>query len=97
MNIHVSKLLQKMEGELFKAKNSQSDKEMRERLVVIQSLCEVILEEEAMSLKISSPPVSEINPTELQKMMGTSSRSTVVKSTTSYEEKDANGESLFDF
>lgn len=95
MNIHVSKLLQKMEGELFKAKNSQSDKEMRERLVVIQSLCEVILEEEGTSLKVSSA-VSEINPTELQKMMG-NNLPPVVKSSTQYKEKDANGESLFDF
>jgi hypothetical protein len=88
-----------MEEELFKAKNSQTDKEMREKLVVIQSLCEVILDEKQNSLNIPSPTPNEINPAELKKMMG--NIPTVVKSpatsSSPYKEKDANGDSLFDF
>lgn len=101
MNIHVSKLLQKMEEELVKAKNSETDKEMREKLAVIQSLCEVILDEKSKSsLNIPSQTSSEINPAELQKMMG--NIPTIVKqqpilSSSPYKEKDANGDSLFDF
>jgi hypothetical protein len=100
VNIHVSKLLQKMEEELVKAKQSGTDKEMRERLVVIQSLCEVILEEKSSSLPVTSPISNEMNQAELQKMMG--NLSTVVKqqptiSSTPYKENGANGDSLFDF
>ena len=99
MNIHVSKLLQKMEEELDKAKKSDTDKELREKLVVIKSLCEVILDEKSSSLNIPSPTSNEINQAELQKMMG--NMSTVVKqptiSSTPLKENDANGDSLFDF
>ena len=100
MNIHVSKLLQKMEEELDKAKKSDTDKEWREKLVVIKSLCEVILDEKSSSLNILSPTSNEINQAELQKMMG--NIPTIVKqqpilSSSPYKEKDANGDSLFDF
>jgi hypothetical protein len=100
LNIHVSKLLQKMEEELDKAKKSDTDKELREKLVVIKSLCEVILDEKSISLNIPSPNSNEINQAELQKMMG--NLSTAVKqqptiSSTPYKESDANGDSLFDF
>lgn len=89
-----------MEEELVKAKQSGTDKEMRERLVVIRSLCEVILDEKSSSLSLTSPIPSEMNQAELQKMMG--SLSPVVKqqptiSATPYKEKDANGDSLLDF
>lgn len=98
MDIPISKLLQKMEAELIKAKMSQSDKERRERIVVIQSLCELILDEKAPVLSVSSPSPSTVNPAELQKMMG--NMSTVVKSpstTSKLKEDDGNGDSLFDF
>ncbi|MCM3162446.1 YwdI family protein [Metabacillus litoralis] len=100
MNIPISKLLSKMEAELMKAKNSSSSKEVREKVAVIQSLCEIILDEksEVQVQRLSSPSSSEINHLELQKMMG--NMSTVVKNPTSeklVKEEDANGDSLFDF
>lgn len=99
MDIPISKLLHKMEAELTKAKNSQTDKERRERIVVIQSLCELILDEKSPQVQpVSSPSSSSINPAELQKMMG--NMSTVVKNpsnSASLKEDDANGDSLFDF
>ena len=98
MNIHVSKLLLKMEDELAKAKQSDSDKEIRERLIVIQSLCEVILDEKKNTLHIPSPQPSQINPTELQKMMGNLAAPKPQQQTANhYQEDDANGDSLFDF
>ncbi|MGM7723550.1 YwdI family protein [Metabacillus sp. Hm71] len=102
MNIHVSKLLGKMEEELVKAKNSETDKELREKLVVIRSLCEIILEDDtsSSSLRIPSPKPNEINPAELQKMMGNYSTTANQQSgisSTRYKEEDANGDSLFDF
>jgi hypothetical protein len=88
-----------MEEELDKAKKSDTDKELREKLVVIKSMCEVILDEKSSSLNIPSPTSNEINQAELQKMMG--NMSTVVKqptiSSTPFKESDANGDSLFDF
>ncbi|MBU7594283.1 YwdI family protein [Metabacillus halosaccharovorans] len=99
MDIPISKLLSKMEAELTKAKNSQSEKERRERIVVIQSLCELILDEKSPQVQtITSPSSSSISPAELQKMMG--NMATVVKNPSSSEvkkEDDANGDSLFDF
>ncbi|PGT90526.1 YwdI family protein [Bacillus sp. AFS040349] len=100
MNIPVSKLLSKMEAELTKAKNSSSTKEVREKVAVIQSLCEIILDEksEVSVQPLLSPSSSEISQLELQKMMG--NMSTVVKNPTSertVKEEDANGDSLFDF
>ena len=100
MNIPVSKLLSKMEAELIKAKNSSSTKEVREKVAVIQSLCEIILDEksEVSVQPLSSPSSSEISQLELQKMMG--NMSTVVKNPTNertVKEEDANGDSLFDF
>lgn len=99
MNIPISKLLSKMEAELIKAKNSLSDKEIREKVAVIQSLCELILEnEKSESQPLSSPVSSGISQLELQKMMG--NIPTVVKnqpSPSSSKEEDANGDSLFDF
>jgi Family of unknown function (DUF5327) len=98
VNIHVSKLLQKMEEELLKAKASDSDKEMTEKLNVIKSLCEVILDEKPNSLNIASPAAKEINPAELQKMMGNlpvKQQPTIISSP--LKENDANGDSLFDF
>lgn len=99
MDIPISKLLNKMEAELTKAKNSQTDKERRERIVVIQSLCELILDEKSSQVQpITSPSPSSINLAELQKMMG--NMSTVVKNPSkspSLKEDDANGDSLFDF
>jgi hypothetical protein len=88
-----------MEEELDKAKKSDTDKELREKLIVIKSLCEVILDEKSSSINIPSPTSNEINQAELQKMMG--NMSTVVKqptiSSTPFKESDANGDSLFDF
>jgi Family of unknown function (DUF5327) len=100
VNIPVSKLLSKMEGELIKAKNSSSTKEVREKVAVIQSLCEIILDEksEVQTQSSSSPSSSGISQLDLQKMMG--NMSTVVKnpaSETTVKEEDANGDSLFDF
>lgn len=99
MDIPISKLLIKMETELAKAKNSHSDKERRERIVVIQSLCELILDEKPQQVQqILSPSTGTISNSELQKMMG--NMATVVKnpSTASVRKEDeANGDSLFDF
>ena len=102
MDIPISKLLQKMESEVIKAKTSQTDKERRERIVVIQSLCELILDEKSPQVvqpqPVTSPSPSSINPAELQRMMG--NMGTVVKnpsSSAARKEEDANGDSLFDF
>lgn len=98
MNIHVSKLLQKMEEEIAKAKNSHSDKEIREKLVVIQSLCEVILDEKTSSVPMPSSTTAEINQAELQKMMGNLPiKKQPSLASAPYREEDANGDSLFDF
>lgn len=95
MNIHVSKLLAKMEQELQKAKMSSQDKDVREHMIVIQSLCEVILDEK-VSFKPSSQSTDEFSKLELQKMMGMSSEK-VSSPMSSRVEDDEKSDSLFDF
>lgn len=92
MNIHVSKLLFKMEKEIQKAKVLSNDKEIRERISIIHSLCEVILEEKSQPV-ITSQPVKDFNQLELQKMMG----SQVNKPSNLAGEDSVNGDSIFDF
>ncbi|MFC0272408.1 YwdI family protein [Metabacillus herbersteinensis] len=97
MNIHVSKLLAKMEQELQKAKMSPQDKDVREHVIVIQSLCEIILDEKTSS-KLSSQSTEDFSHQELQKMMGMSSNKVSNPTSSSrVEDEDANSDSLFDF
>lgn len=96
MNIHVSKLLAKMEQELQKTKMSPQDKDVREHVIVIQSLCELILDEKT-SFKPSAQPTEDFSRLELQKMIGMSSEKIPVTKSSRLEEDDVNGDSLFDF
>ncbi|MED4403827.1 YwdI family protein [Metabacillus fastidiosus] len=90
MNIHVSKLLLKMEQELQKAKTMSDEKEIREHISIIHSLCEVILGEKTEQVIQHSQPLKDFNQIELQKMMGSKTVSRV-------QEEDGNGDSIFDF
>lgn len=104
MNIHVSKILSKMQDEIEKAKTSTSEHQIKEHILIIQSLCDLIVDHKTQaqsvqsSSQIVSPTSSQINPAELQKMMGNIPTVSKQKPESSpYKEEGANGDSLFDF
>ncbi|WP_273129602.1 YwdI family protein [Bacillus weihaiensis] len=105
MNIHVSKILGKIEEELVKAKNSQGEHDLKERMRVIHSLTELILDNDSQvrvshTQQVTYPSTQQVSQAELQKMMGTPSSIAKKEPTiqsSPLQEEDGNGDSLFDF
>lgn len=92
MDIHISKLLAKMEKEIHEAMHGSSDSEVRERLLVVKSLCDLVLDEQPGETYVPKQPSSnDFDSLQLQKMMGSSAL------TKKKEEDDVNGDSIFDF
>jgi hypothetical protein len=96
MDIHISKLLAKMEKEVRMAMNGSSESEVRERLLAVKTLCDLVLEErsgesqESVKPKLQASKPLEMDALQLQKMIGASSFNK------KKEEVDS-GDSLFDF
>lgn len=104
MNIPVSAMIVKMEEELRKAKGAESAHELKARILVVRSLCDVILDQEDKSADIKAEKGigrgDEITPLELEKMMGIFPKKDDDRLQVKerfLEEEDANGESIFDF
>jgi hypothetical protein len=92
MDIHISKLLAKMEKEIHEAMQSSSDSEVRERLLVVRSLCDLVLDEQTGETYVPKQPSSnDFDSLQLQKMMGSSAL------TKKKADDDVNGDSIFDF
>ncbi|WMT29376.1 YwdI family protein [Bacillus aerius] len=106
MNIHISSLLQKMEEAIQKAKQSGNDEDVKRQAAVISSLCDVILD---TSSQVQMPPSSVISPQTpsapavstdqamLEKLMGTSGAKKFQHKEEGQQEKEGNGDSIFDF
>ncbi|MGX1191700.1 YwdI family protein [Metabacillus sp. SLBN-84] len=96
MDIHISKLLAKMEREVRMAMNESSESEVRERLLAVKTLCDLVLEErsgeshEPVKSKLQASQPLEVDALQLQKMMGASSFN-------KKKEEEDSGDSLFDF
>lgn len=102
MNIPISNILSKIEQELNKAKVHHSKEELKARLLVIRSLCDVVLDHDEVNdfteIKEPSQKNETFTPLELEKMMGIKKAKDKPKPISRYlEEEDANGESIFDF
>lgn len=85
MNIPVEQLLHKMTDELQKANQSIKNEQLREHLIVIRSLCDVILEQK---------------PKEMGNSVQTEQQSTQPQSVAPKrieDDEDANSDSIFDF
>lgn len=98
MNIHISGLLQKMDEEIQKAKNSDGREEVKLHAAVIKSLCDVILESGQTDIPKEKKSPAITDQTMLHQLMGAEG-SRKYKETTKKENKDddANGDSIFDF
>jgi hypothetical protein len=93
MDIHISKLLAKMEKEIHGAMHGSSDSEVRERLLAVKTLCDLVLEEQAEErYETKQPSPNQVDSLQLQKMMGASNFNNKKK-----EEDGVNGDSIFDF
>lgn len=75
-----------MQQEILMAKSEGNEQKIRERLMAIRTLCDLVLEESpAKASVIEKKVIPAVLPT-----------NTVVN-TAKLEEEDANGDSLFDF
>lgn len=88
MNISLQRLLGKIEEELNKAKQTDNEARIRERIHAVKALCELILEEQTdkqQTLKMAP----SITPAPSVTVSQSSQRVNA--------DKQANGDSLFDF
>lgn len=90
MAISVNQLLEKIEGELHKAKSAGSSTKLRESVHTIKILCELILEDNGTEAVQSIEAVPA-----LQRTSQALSPTTLVSK--KLDEQEANGDSLFDF
>ncbi|WP_258535551.1 YwdI family protein [Bacillus sp. 03113] len=91
MNISIQKLLLKIEEQVAEAKNSHSENVIRERVHTIKSLCELILEDQAVLIEKASEWTTSSavpNPAATSQMLQPKKIEI---------EKGVNGDSLLDF
>ncbi|MEH7379474.1 YwdI family protein [Bacillus sp. JJ1533] len=95
MNISLGKILDKMQQELQSAKSEASEQKVRERLMAIRTLCDLVLDEAPTEVRrVESMPVQPL-PQSVQPIQ--TMQPTTIQNTAKLEEDDANGDSLFDF
>ncbi|MDR4890298.1 YwdI family protein [Fredinandcohnia sp. QZ13] len=95
MNISVGKILDKMQQELQMAKSEASEQKVRERLMAIRTLCDLVLDEAPAEVRrVETVPVQPM-PKVVQPIQ--TMQPTTIQNSTKLEEDDANGDSLFDF
>lgn len=85
MEISVDKVLMKMADEVSKARSDVEKSKLRERLIAIRTLCDVILDEKSDTDR-STPQVTQ-----------TVYHSPVTQKTVKLVDEGGNGDSLFDF
>jgi len=85
MNITVNKIIDKMFVELQMAKNVGNSAKVRDHLLALRTLCDLVLDEAPVEKPV------------IQQVVTTPMPSTNLPITAKLEEEDANGDSLFDF
>jgi len=94
----MNKILDKMQQELQHAKNEGSEQKVRERLMAIRTLCDLVLDEfPAEAKRVEVIPVQQTQQVMQQMQPIQPVQTTTIQQTTKLEEDDANGDSLFDF
>ncbi|WP_456277385.1 YwdI family protein [Bacillus sp. AK128] len=83
MNIPLKQILEKMDQEL-KSALAKDDEQVRDHLLVIRSLCDLVIQERPKNVQMFTPPVPS------HSLQNTPKKN--IK-----EDEDANGDSLFDF
>ena len=86
-------IVQQIEKHVMQAKQGGSEARLREQLSAIHTLCEIVLHEKATH--VNQPAAS--STVQVHTLPASTVQSPVAIAATKLEEKDANGESLFDF
>lgn len=94
LSIPIQKLLGKMEEELSKARGAGVERQIREHVHAIRTLCELILENHQTGEKY--PQHEAITPPTIQMMKPVPSQ-IGLQGRRLQEDDEANGDSLFDF
>lgn len=82
-------VIQQLEKQLSGAKNAGNDQQIREALIAIRALCDVVLDSPSDTASITSPK-------HLPQMLVAESKPSTLY-TSKIEEDGANGDSIFDF
>lgn len=89
-----------MQLELQTAKNERNEQKIRERLMAIRTLCDLVLDEapaEVKPFEAVRVPTQPMQPVQPFVQPISVQQPTTVQQSTKLEEDDANGDSLFDF
>jgi hypothetical protein len=84
MQVPIQKVLTKMQEEIERAKHSNNEGKVREHLLVIRSLCELVIEQES-------------NPEKPKQSMVFSQQPSLTTQASKLKEDEGNGDSIFDF
>ena len=90
MNIPLNKVLEKMQFELQYAKQSGNDSKVRDHVLVIRSLCDLIIDDQPKNLEESTKPNAQFTTIQNQPMVASPQK-------IQHEKGDGNGDSIFDF
>ncbi|RHW40056.1 hypothetical protein D1B33_04195 [Lysinibacillus yapensis] len=95
-------LLQEIEQLAASTKNSKDDQKIREQLSAIRALCNVGLTDETKNPASPRISAAAVRPAQTMQPIQYAQPQQIIQSTSSLneqklDEKDANGESLFDF
>ncbi len=84
-----------MQQELQSAKSEASEQKVRERLMAIRTLCDLVLDEAPTEVRrVEAVPVQQM---QLAVQPIQAMQPTTIQNTAKLKEDDANGDSLFDF
>ena len=92
MNISVNNVLEKMTRELNQAKSTSDRNKVRDSLIAIRTLCDVVLEEAPEDKRVSQP----LNQFSSQ-LINNEPKPLTINNSTKLQEEDGNGDSLLDF
>ena len=84
-----------MQQELQTAKSQASEQKVKERLMAIRTLCDLVLEESPAEVR--HVPAMPVQPVQQVIQPIPAMQPTTIQHTAKLKEDDANGDSLFDF
>jgi hypothetical protein len=92
LNISVNNVLEKMAKELNQAKSTSDATKVRDSLIAIRTLCDVVLEE-APEEKSVRQPINQFS----SHLLNNEPKPLTINTSTKLQEDDGNGDSLLDF
>ena len=88
----MNKVLEKMTRELNQVKTTADRNKVRDHLIAIRTLCDVVLEEATEDKQVSQPINQFSSP-----IISNEPKPLTIQNSSKLEEEDGNGDSLLDF